>query len=298
MRSARGRGCITICSVVSKIKKWGQQMTAYESNDVITPQQAGNPVWAVPGARQTHTGQGGLSLFRCAARRVGLTDLESDARASGTLAGRIGEGRLGERRPRGADAAQLPAMGDIRPGGDVAGVGHRAALHRGPCGQHRLHRQRLPVESSAVRDGRAMAGAERGARTDGLRAALRVAGRCGNGDSRLVSASKYLPVSAALQAPVPCQIGELASIIYTSGNHRQAQRRDAQPQQHVEQHPRRAGYLCRARRRSDAVLPAAVAHLRAHGRLLPASDDGRDRGLRTLHSAAVGRPADHQARPS
>ncbi len=39
----------------------------------------------------------------------------------------------------------------------------------------------------------------------------------GNGDSRLVSASKYLPASAALQAPVPCQIGELASIIYTSG---------------------------------------------------------------------------------
>jgi len=36
-------------------------------------------------------------------------------------------------------------------------------------------------------------------------------------DARLVSAAKYLPASATLQAPVPCTIGELASVIYTSG---------------------------------------------------------------------------------
>ncbi|MDO8311551.1 MAG: long-chain fatty acid--CoA ligase [Sideroxyarcus sp.] len=38
-----------------------------------------------------------------------------------------------------------------------------------------------------------------------------------NDEPRLVSAVKYLPPAATLQAPVPCQIGELASIIYTSG---------------------------------------------------------------------------------
>jgi long-chain acyl-CoA synthetase len=36
-------------------------------------------------------------------------------------------------------------------------------------------------------------------------------------ESRLVGASNYLPATATLQAPVPTQIGELASIIYTSG---------------------------------------------------------------------------------
>ncbi len=40
---------------------------------------------------------------------------------------------------------------------------------------------------------------------------------CGNGDPRLVPASRYLPESAELQAPVPCGTNELASIIYTSG---------------------------------------------------------------------------------
>ncbi len=39
----------------------------------------------------------------------------------------------------------------------------------------------------------------------------------GGDDARLVSASKYLPATAAEQAPVPCRIDELASIIYTSG---------------------------------------------------------------------------------
>ncbi len=34
---------------------------------------------------------------------------------------------------------------------------------------------------------------------------------------RLVSASRYLPEKAQMQPPVPCEIGELASIIYTSG---------------------------------------------------------------------------------
>ncbi len=38
-----------------------------------------------------------------------------------------------------------------------------------------------------------------------------------NDEPRLISAVKYLPPGATLQAPVPCQIGELASIIYTSG---------------------------------------------------------------------------------
>ncbi len=36
-------------------------------------------------------------------------------------------------------------------------------------------------------------------------------------EPRLAGASNYLPASATLQAPVPTQIGELASIIYTSG---------------------------------------------------------------------------------
>lgn len=36
-------------------------------------------------------------------------------------------------------------------------------------------------------------------------------------EPRLVGSSSYLPASATLQAPVPTQIGELASIIYTSG---------------------------------------------------------------------------------
>ncbi|GAB4121115.1 MAG: AMP-dependent synthetase/ligase [Sideroxydans sp.] len=36
-------------------------------------------------------------------------------------------------------------------------------------------------------------------------------------DPRLVAALDYLPASAMLQPPVPCDIGELASIIYTSG---------------------------------------------------------------------------------
>ena len=39
----------------------------------------------------------------------------------------------------------------------------------------------------------------------------------GGNDPRLVSAKKYLPETAQLQAPVPCELGELASIIYTSG---------------------------------------------------------------------------------
>ncbi len=38
-----------------------------------------------------------------------------------------------------------------------------------------------------------------------------------HGESRLVGANDYLPATATLQAPVPTQIGELASIIYTSG---------------------------------------------------------------------------------
>jgi long-chain acyl-CoA synthetase len=36
-------------------------------------------------------------------------------------------------------------------------------------------------------------------------------------EPRLISSAKYLPASATLQAPVPAQNGELASIIYTSG---------------------------------------------------------------------------------
>ena len=36
-------------------------------------------------------------------------------------------------------------------------------------------------------------------------------------DARLVAAADYLPANATLRAPVPCAIGELASIIYTSG---------------------------------------------------------------------------------
>lgn len=36
-------------------------------------------------------------------------------------------------------------------------------------------------------------------------------------EPRLSAAAQYLPPSATLQAPVPCKIGELASIIYTSG---------------------------------------------------------------------------------
>lgn len=36
-------------------------------------------------------------------------------------------------------------------------------------------------------------------------------------DARLVAAADYLPANATLQAPVPCEMGELASIIYTSG---------------------------------------------------------------------------------
>lgn len=36
-------------------------------------------------------------------------------------------------------------------------------------------------------------------------------------DARLVAAADYLPANATLLAPVPCAIGELASIIYTSG---------------------------------------------------------------------------------
>jgi long-chain acyl-CoA synthetase len=39
----------------------------------------------------------------------------------------------------------------------------------------------------------------------------------GGNDPRLVSASQYLPETAQVQAPVPCELGELASIIYTSG---------------------------------------------------------------------------------
>ncbi|MBU1426536.1 MAG: long-chain fatty acid--CoA ligase [Gammaproteobacteria bacterium] len=39
----------------------------------------------------------------------------------------------------------------------------------------------------------------------------------GGNDPRLVSAKQYLPETAQLQAPVPCELGELASIIYTSG---------------------------------------------------------------------------------
>ncbi len=39
----------------------------------------------------------------------------------------------------------------------------------------------------------------------------------GSDEPRLVSASRYLPEKAQMQPPVPCEIGELASIIYTSG---------------------------------------------------------------------------------
>ncbi len=39
----------------------------------------------------------------------------------------------------------------------------------------------------------------------------------GSDEPRLVSASRYLPETSQIQPPVPCEIGELASIIYTSG---------------------------------------------------------------------------------
>ncbi len=213
------------------------------------------------------------------------------ARPGGALASRPGERRAGKRRPRGAHAAQLSAMGDVRPGGDVAGFDHRAAIHGGPGREHRLHRERFGSESAAVRDRRAMEGTLRRARTDGLRAAFHFAGR-------LRERRGATGVGGKVPAGPRRVAGRRALRDQRAGQHhlhlghyRPAQRRHAEPLQHAEQRVRRAGCHSGARRRRDAVLPAAVAHLRAHLRLLPAGDVRRDGDLCAFHSAAVGRPA-------
>ena len=97
--------------------------------------------------------------------------------------------------------------------------------------------------------------------------------------------------SEALQA----KPDDLVTIIYTSGTTGRPQGRDADPQQHLFELRRRDARVPDRARRFHAVVPAAVAHLRAHGGPLRRVRFGRHHQLRREHRHAGGEPRRDQA---
>ena len=91
---------------------------------------------------------------------------------------------------------------------------------------------------------------------------------------------RFLPEAAGgTRGRGRCPTDTLATICFTSGTVRAAEGRDAVARQHHRQRRRNAGDRHGAARRRVPVDPAAVAHVRAHRRLLPAAVARRQGGV-------------------
>ena len=112
------------------------------------------------------------------------------------------------------------------------------------------------------------------------------------GDAAATPVDAFLPDG---HAPVEIRAlppSALATICYTSGTVGPAEGRDADPRQHHRRRRRLPGHRHGAARRHLPVGAAAVAHVRAHRRLLPAAVAGRQGGVRARRHAARRRPGD------
>ena len=259
-----------------------------------------NPFRAFPRPRGADPGRRGLSLARSGRQPLGRLELAAGGGGERALARRPRRRRIGGGRARRDPDGQRRRLRLRRPGGAGARSGHRPAARHRQSRQRRLHHRRLRRFGGDPRQRRLLAPPRARARRLLRAEARRRARQAGRSDRRRQARRARRRLARRGGGEGRARAAGLARRSGGDrlhlGDDRPAEGRDAVARQRRRQRSRVAPKRRRLAGRRLSLVSAAVAHVRAHRRLLPADRRRRDGRLRTVGGASrrghAQRPAD------